>query len=162
MTTPVFEMRGLSALSENEFHLKAALLVQFAKFAKRLLTSFGQRIAPIAKGIIRSDPMGKAIDDIASGERVVGRLPWGREINGCQIPFVPREESGMAAALRDTISPVLIVGEQPDFAKKDGAANLCIDQRKVRFEISPDRARACDVTGSSRLLALARLVMGDD
>lgn len=160
---------GLSALavpSESEYRLKAAFLVQFVKFVEWPQSAFDRASSPLVIGILGSDPFGKAIDDIASGERaggreiVVRRLRWGQDVRGCQILFIPREETSRAGSLRIDSTPILVVGEQADFAKKIGSVNFYIDQRKVRFEINPDRARACGLTVSSRLLALARVVKG--
>lgn len=57
-------------------------------------------------------------------------------------------------------SPVLTVGERDNFAQDGGMIGFCLEQNKIRFEINLDAAERAKLRISSRLLALAKTVIG--
>ncbi len=58
-------------------------------------------------------------------------------------------------------SSVLTVGEADRFAQFDGAVNFILEANKVRFEINVDAAARGRLKLSSKLPALARIVVAD-
>jgi hypothetical protein len=54
--------------------------------------------------------------------------------------------------------PILTIGETPGFAKRGCIINLIVEDNKVRFEVNLDAAKQADLTVSSRLLALAKII----
>jgi hypothetical protein len=50
------------------------------------------------------------------------------------------------------------IGEIAGFAKRGGIINLVLEDNKVHFEVNVEAAKEADLTISSRLLALARIV----
>lgn len=79
----------------------------------------------------------------------------------CEILFisdsVPRSASlRILAVVKD--SPVLIIGETPDFARIGGIINFISKKDKLHFEINPREAEQHGIKISSRILQLATIV----
>ena len=78
--------------------------------------------------------------------------------------FVGGNESGsvreLLAAVKDM--PVLTVGESEDFLRQGGIIRFCMEDRKVRFEVNEDASRRAHLSVSSRLLLLAKNVIGQN
>jgi hypothetical protein len=95
------------------------------------------------------------------GETAAGLPLDARVVNAggaaaCHVLFVP---AGVPAApfLRGVAqSPVLTVGESPDFLAQGGAINFVLDGGRVRFEINQAAAERAQLRISSRLLQLGR------
>jgi hypothetical protein len=69
-----------------------------------------------------------------------------------------KELPPLLAALKD--SPVLTIGESDEFAKQGGMIGFSMDNNKVRFDINVDAAGRAKLKISSRLLLLAKSVIG--
>jgi len=54
--------------------------------------------------------------------------------------------------------PILTIGDAPGFARRGGIMNFILEDNKVRFEVNVEAAKDADLTISSRLLTLARIV----
>jgi hypothetical protein len=54
--------------------------------------------------------------------------------------------------------PILTVGEAPGFAEHGGVIRFVLEDNRVRFEVNVAAAHQADLTISSRLLTLARIV----
>jgi hypothetical protein len=52
------------------------------------------------------------------------------------------------------------VGETPNFVDHGGVLGFCMEGKKIRFEVNLDAAERTKVKVSSRLLLLARRVVG--
>jgi hypothetical protein len=75
--------------------------------------------------------------------------------------YVPRDEhrsfvTGGGLAKR----PVLVVGEHEELLADGGMIQLFVEDQKVRFSINHANAAAAGLQVSSRLLRLARTVIG--
>ncbi|HUB81769.1 MAG TPA: YfiR family protein [Bryobacteraceae bacterium] len=155
---------GLYAQSALEFEVKAAFLLNFAKFVDWPPNAFAAPDSPIAICILGKDPFGHAIDDVVQGESVNGRRVIVRRINTtpaphtCQIVFT--EETGKEThATVESLGPgVLTVGEGDAFVHEGGMIGFLIENRRVRFNIDQQAAELAELKLSSRLLAVARRV----
>lgn len=58
-------------------------------------------------------------------------------------------------------APVLTVGESDDFVRSGGMIGFALQENKVRFDVNLDAAQHASLKLSSRLLVLARNVVGD-
>jgi hypothetical protein len=54
--------------------------------------------------------------------------------------------------------PILTIGESPNFAHRGGIINFIVVDDKIRFEVNVEAAKQADISISSRLLALAKIV----
>lgn len=150
----------------SEYLIKAGFIYNFAKLVDWPVNSFAQPDSPIVIGILGTDPFGSIIDrtvgDKKIGNRrfVVKRLKWGMDVRDCNILFVSSSEyvhvDEIVRAVRGL--PILTIGEIPGFASRGGVINLILEDNKVRFEVNVEAAKQANLTISSRLLALARIV----
>lgn len=149
----------------SEYAVKAAFLFNFAKFVTWPPAAFPAPDAPVLIGILGEDPFDGEILRLAADVRVQGRpivIKHGAnvaELADCQVIFFSRSEDDRLAqwfrALREQHIPALTVGETDAFLAAGGMIRFVMAQRKVRFEIEPDRATAAQLTISSKLLRLA-------
>ncbi len=94
---------------------------------------------------------------------VVRRLKWGgdlKDLKECKILFVGSSERAHIDELMQIVKtlPILTVGETPGFAERGGVIRFVLEDNRVRFEINVDAAHEADLTISSRLLTLARII----
>lgn len=150
----------------SEYLIKAGFIYNFAQLVQWPAGTFAQADSPIVIGIFGPDPFGGIIDRVIENKKldgrslVVKRLKRGASIKDCNILFVSAPE---ASHLDEVIQsakgmPILTIGETPGFAARGGIINLTLEGNKVRFEINIDAAKQANLSISSRLLALARIV----
>ena len=160
---------GLDSSDSSEYLIKAGFIYNFAKLVEWPSTAFPQPDSPIVIGILGDDPFGGTLDRIVTDKKINGRgfvvkrLKWGRdlkEIKDCNILFVSSSEREHLDNVVDAMKwlPVLTIGDAPGFARRGGIINFTLEDNKVRFEVNVEAAKHADLTISSRLLTLARIV----
>src|SRR6266568_4355959 len=150
----------------SEYLIKAGFIYNFAKFVEWPAAAFAQPDSPIVIGILGTDPFGNLIDRIVENKKigarglVVKRLKWGTDLKDCKILFVGASEKAHLDDLVQIVKslPILTVGETPGFAERGGVIRFVLEDNRVRFEINVEAAHQADLTISSRLLTLARIV----
>jgi YfiR/HmsC-like len=153
----------------SEYLIKAGFIFNFAKFVEWPATAFAQADSPIVIGILGTDPFGSIIDQTVQNKKigargfVVKRLKWGndvKELRDCKILFVsPSEKAHMDEVVQIVKGqPILTVGETPGFAERGGIIRFVLEDNRVRFEVNVEAAHQAELTISSRLLTLARIV----
>jgi hypothetical protein len=152
----------------EEYSVKAAFLFHFAQFVEWPAGVFKDAGSPLTYCTLGEDPFHGALDATLSGKAIGGR--WVRvqhfgqahEIQGCQILFIGRSEKKsvleVIAGLKE--SSVLTVGDSQHFVQEGGMIGFFLEDNKVRFEINLDAAEHSKLKISSRLLALAKTVIG--
>ncbi|HEY4782760.1 MAG TPA: YfiR family protein, partial [Chthoniobacterales bacterium] len=161
-----FEAHAQDSSVSSEYLIKAGFIYNFANLVQWPTNAFAQLDSPIVIGILGEDPFGPVLDRVLAGKRVNGRVFLVKRLKSvvdlkeCHILFV---SSSAIAHLADAIHlvkgmPILTIGEIPGFAKRGGIINLVLEDNKVHFEVNVDAAKEADLTISSRLLALARIV----
>ena len=157
------------ASDSSEYLIKAGFIFNFAKFVEWPASSFAQPDSPIVIGILGTDPFGALIDQIVQDKKigargfVVKRLKWGpdlKDLRECKILFVGASEKVHIDDLVQAVKglPILTVGETPGFAEHGGVIRFVLEDNRVRFEVNVEAARQADLTISSRLLTLARII----
>jgi len=152
----------------GEYEVKAAFLFHFAQFVDWPLEAFKDGGSPLAYCTVGEDPFHGALDASLSGKTVGARsfrvLHFKRpqEIQGCQVLFIGAEEKKVLPAILAGVSgnSVLTVGESEHFAQDGGMIGFLLEENKVRFEINLEAAEKAKLKISSRLLALAKTVIG--
>jgi uncharacterized protein DUF4154 len=153
----------------SEYLIKAGFIYNFAKFVEWPEAAFAQPDSPIVIGILGTDPFGALIDRIVENKKVgargfvVRRLKWGadvKDLKECKILFVGASERAHIEDLVQIVKglPILTVGEVPGFAQRGGVIRFVLEDNKVRFEINVEAAHQADLTISSRLLTLAKII----
>lgn len=168
----VFSLVSAGSLGANstaeEYSVKAAFLFHFAQFIDWPGETFKDASSPLTYCTLGDDPFHGALDASLSG-KTVGTRPirvlhfkQQKDIQGCQILFIgPVEKtalSGVLASLNG--NAVLTVGESDQFVETGGMIGFLLEESKIRFEINLDAAEHAKLKISSRLLALAKTVIG--
>lgn len=154
------------AQMRNEYQVKAAFLLNFAKFVEwppEVLRSPGD---PIVTCVLGRDPFGHWLKDAVDGRSidthplVLRHISKTTEAGTCQILFVSSLEPRRTwtALAEMTKTGVLTVGECEEAGDNNAIITLSLEGDHVRFEINTQAAEAGRMRISSRLLSLARTV----
>jgi len=156
---------GLAAeRGATEYEVKAAFLLNFAKFVDWPPDAFASPGSPIAICVLGADPFGNNIDELVHGEAINGRSLIVRRITqapaplACQIVFTQQSGNDTSGILGSLGPGVLTVGEGDGFLRDGGTIAFVVENRRVRFDISLRAAAAASLKLSSRLLMVARTV----
>jgi len=160
---------ALDSSDSSEYLIKAGFIYNFAKLVEWPTASFAQPDSPIVIGILGEDPFGATLDRIVADKKINGRgfavkrVKWSRDfkdLRDCNILFVSSSEKEHIESVIDAMKglPILTIGDAPGFAKRGGIINFMLEDNKVRFEVNVEAANHADLTISSRLLTLARIV----
>jgi hypothetical protein len=149
-----------------EYQVKAAFLLNFAKFIEWPPNVFQGEKSPITVCIFRYDPFGSALDDIIRGKNINNRELLARRINelpdlkACQLLFVSNTEDKHLSEILNSLkgASALVVGESEDFAERGGGVQFFLENNKLRFAVNVDAVQRAHLAVSSKVLALARIV----
>jgi hypothetical protein len=153
----------------DEYQVKAAFLLNFARFVDWPPTAFDAPADPLIIGIVGDDPFGDGIDRLIEHKFVSGhalqvrRFPDAKSLGRSHVLFVAGTDRQLAAKVIEAVrkSPVMTVGEMEGFAQAGGVCTFTREGSRVGFEINVTAAARAGLTLSSRLLALARIVRDD-
>ena len=152
----------VSAQAPNEYRVKAAFILNFARFIEWPTDGYGPG-GSLVVGIVGDDPFGGSLDQLngtaINGHRIViRRLKVGDYLKGCQILFVSSSERNRLGKILESVrgGSVLTIGELPQFNQAGGIIKFVIQNDKVRFEINDGAAGQARLRISSKLLALSK------
>jgi YfiR/HmsC-like len=153
----------------DEYRIKAAFLFHFAQLIdwpsealqandnSLLLCTLGD---DSFRGEMESSVEGKTI-----GSRVLHVRHFSKNANvaGCHMVFVGRNESQHISVILAGLkgAPVVTVGDTTNFVEQGGVLGFCMEGNKIRFEVNLEAAERAKIKISSRLLLLARRVIGN-
>ncbi len=146
--------------------VKAAFVYQFANFITWPDGAFSDASAPVVIGILGNETVAKvlreSVRDKKVGERpiLVRDLATPQEAAECQIVFLDRsDDKRVGEYLAVLVSkPILTVSDDDNFTEEGGVIKLYEQQNKLRIEINVDEAARSNLTVSSKLLSLAKVV----
>jgi hypothetical protein len=149
-----------------EYQVKAAFLLNFAKFVEWPPEVFRREKPAIILCVFRHNPFGSALDEIIRGKTINNREVLARRISempdlkSCQLVFVSDREDGLLSEILNSLkgASALVVGESEGFAERGGGVQFFLEENKLRFAINVDAVQTARLTVSSKLLALARIV----
>jgi hypothetical protein len=155
--------------ASGEYQVKAAFMFHFAQFVEWPADAFPSATSPLKYCTIGEDPFQGALDETLKNKSVGNRpllvqhLTGLEQIAGCQILFIAsREKKQFGAALSKAGGhPVLSVGETEHFTRDGGMIGLFVEDNKVRFDINVEAAERSKLKISSKLLLLAKNVIGN-
>jgi hypothetical protein len=145
--------------------LKAAFLVNFAKFAEWPADALapGQRLALCVAG---DTAVADALELIIKRRAVEGHeltvqvvKPDG-PLRACHLLYVGGLDNTKSARLIETLhgAPVFSVSDAPRFAEAGGVAQLILEDNRMRFAINVAAAREARLHISANLLSLATII----
>ncbi len=157
------------AQQTDEYHVKAAFLFHFAQLVDWPADALGDKNKPFTFCMIGQDSFDGGLEATLAGKAIGSRtlqirhLKQAHDVPGCQLVFIGGRERKRTALWLSAIKDeaVLTMGESDDFAKEGGMIGFCMENEKVRFEINVDAAARANLKISSRLLLLAKTVIGN-
>jgi hypothetical protein len=159
---------GTRGQMATEYQVKAAFLFNFAKFVEWRPSSFSDASAPLRICILGRDPFGQGLRDIINEKTVNGRkleLVYTVDLQAaraCHILFIASSEKArlkqIVEGLRGTSA--LTVSDTEGFAEQGGMINFVLDNARVQFKVNRNAADQAGLKISSKLLSVARLVIG--
>ena len=154
----------------TEYAVKAAYLVDFAKFVTWPAKAYGDDEGAIVIGILGDDPFGPVLDGMAEGKTLDGHALVVRRFESfdgsqtaalrrCHILFIAYSEKDRLQDILRAIkgAPVLTVSEIDRFPLKGGMIQFDQDGRRITLDINPSPARAAGLELSSKLLQVAKI-----
>jgi hypothetical protein len=153
------------AQSSLEYSVKAALLLNFARFIEWPDGAFAGAHEPIDICVFAPNPFGDALKRVLDGETVGNRPLSTRDVRsladstGCHLLFVAAGSETRAAALVRRSGPhTVTVGESRRFEEMGGAVSLVLEGGRVRFNVNLRPVEERGLRISARMLKLASRV----
>ena len=151
--------------SANAATLKAAFLVNFAKFAEWPASSLPDG-TPLVVCVVDDPKVARALEEATGGRDVAGHPVVVREIElegpgrACHLLYADGLDAKRSSRLVELLAgaPVLSVGASENFALQGGVANFFVEEGRMRFAVNLDAAQRARLRLSSRLLSLAKIV----
>lgn len=151
-----------------EYQVKAAFLLNFARFVEWPPQAFPGGNSPLTLCVFNHDPFGTALDQVFRGKAVnahdlvILRISDLQGLRSCQLVFVSSREDKRLPEVLNTLrgTSALVVGEAEGFAERGGGIEFFLDGTKLRFAVNVDALEESRLTVSSKLLALAKIVHG--
>jgi hypothetical protein len=161
-------MARAEGVTTSEYQVKAAFLFHFSQFVEWPEESFKDAHSALTYCTIGGDPFHGALDASLSGKTIGARsfrvmhFKQAQEIQGCQVLFIGAGEKKLIPAILASAkgNSVLIVGESEHFVQEGGMIGFLLEENKIRFEVNLEAAQKANLKISSRLLALAKSVIG--
>lgn len=171
MLVPAPMARAGTASAETlEYRVKAAFLINFAKFIEWPDRAFSGPLAPIVFVIAGDDPFGDAFapfqgQTIGSRPIVIQHIRPGEEVPPCHVLFIPlaaaQGQTREALVRKLQNAPILTVTEGDRQAAEGGAGiiHLFTQDERVAFAINNVQARKSGLVIRAKLLNLAAQVI---
>lgn len=150
----------------KEYKVKAALLLNFIKYANFPKSAFLTDESPIEVLVIGKDPFGAILAKTFEKKTLHGRPIMIQR--SAKVPKTLDAHLVFAGGLKDKDraaliklskkKPCLLVGDTPGFATAGGFINLYLQKGKVKFEVNADRQEDTGIKLKAELLKLARIV----
>jgi hypothetical protein len=161
-----FTSQQAGGADQREYAIKAAFLFHLAQFIEWPPEAMPPPEEPIRIGVIEPNPFGLLLEDVVQDATVrdhpilVEYVDSAEKALACQILFVPRAAGPVSRDLLDRLSnePVLLVGEDRAFLWDGGMVSLIRLGDRVVIEVNLPALREANLTASSRLLRLARIL----
>ncbi len=150
----------------SEYEVKAAFLLNFARFVEWPPSSYEDAEAPVRICVLGDDPFGMLLDETLADQNIGGRpvaavrSTDAETLTRCHVLFVAASEADRVVDVLEAFEGTyaLTVSEVRDFARLGGAFNFFLERGRVRFEVNPEAARRHGLRVSSELLRLGRPV----
>jgi hypothetical protein len=150
-------------LETKEAKVKAAFLLNFARYVEWPENAFASTNSPIVIGVLGQDRLGRNLDLTVEGKTVerhpvqVKRGSRVDDLTDCHVVFVCASERDRLRATLTLLQtkPILTVSDMDGFATDGGMILLKKKQGMMRFDINREAAEKAGLKISSKLLKLA-------
>jgi len=152
-----------------EYQLKAAFIFHFAQLVDWPPEVSGSTERPLIFCVADDNALNGLLEDTVRGKQIASHPLQVRHLlekdnpRTCDLLFIVGHDKQRAAALLRAVNnaPILTVGESEDFISQGGMIGFCLQENKIRFDINLPAAKRSNLKISSRLLLLAKSVIGD-
>ncbi len=155
--------RGVDDIETKEAKVKAAFLLNFARYIEWPESAFSSSNSPVVIGLFGQDPLERNLAMTVEGRTVenhpvqVKRAKKVSELADCHVVFVSSSERdrlrGLLPALQSR--PILTVSDMDGFISSGGMILLKKKQGLMRFDINREAAERAGLKINSKLLKLA-------
>lgn len=153
----------------GEYQLKAAFIFHFAQLVDWPADALGLENNPLILCTTGENTLPGVLENIIQRKQigshplVVRHLQEKENPAGCHLLFIVGSDKKRVAAILASLNsaPILTVGESDDFVQQGGMIGFCLQENKIRFDINLKMAQRANLKISSRLLLLAKTVVGD-
>lgn len=152
-----------------EYDVKAAYLLNFTRYVEWPAEVLGKK-APLVLCVYGANPFDDRLERTVKGRTSQGhpievRRPESTaEAAACHAVFLSHEEWRRQPDVLPALARygILTIGEGSAFAEAGGAIGFVLEEEAVRFAISVPAAKRAGLRLSSRMLAIATHVYGED
>jgi len=149
----------------QEYQLKLAFMVNFARFLTWPEESFTPQQPQLTLCVLGKNPFGNALGGV-EGKKVGDRTLKVKQLEAlgkeqqCHLLFVSQSEAGSLANLGPALGrrPVVTVSDIPGFAVAGGSIEFVVKDEKLSFVINNSVMKDRGVQASSSLLNLAAAI----
>jgi hypothetical protein len=146
----------------QEYQLKLAFIVNFARFITWPAESFTPANPQLALCVLGKNPFGNAFSSI-EGKKVSDRTLKVQQIEvlgqeqQCNLLFISRLEGDNLADLKTVLAsrPIVTISDIPGFADAGGGIEFVLKDNKLSFIINNSDMKELGIQASSSLLNLA-------
>lgn len=157
---------SLAAQASGEYDVKAAFVLNFARFVEWPDAAFADRSAPLVIAIAGDDPFDGRLERLVRDKTInahpltVKQMSGTADFKGVNVLFVSASERQRASAILKTLigARVLTVSDIDGFCSMGGMIQLTNQEQRIRFEVNLFAAQHAGLAVSSKLLGLARVV----
>jgi hypothetical protein len=167
LATAALPGRAAAADAKTESQLKAAFVYKFLSYIEWPAASFAQPDSPVVIGVCGADALAEELGAVVAARTIDGRpltvrvLRRDEALSGLHVLFIGKAAEQSAQRLAEAKDHALLtVTESPQAFALGSAINFVLVDDKVRFDVSLRAAEAANLKISSRLLAVARKVIG--
>ena len=153
-----------SADSAQEYNVKAAITLNFARFTEWPQSAFKKDSANITLCVLGDNVVQQAFTEIDKKQVGARRLEVIylsrlRNLEECQMLYVSGLDKNKVIQLLSEINNqhILSIGEQEFFIDYGGMVNLAMIDGKINIQVHVDASKKSGLTISSRVLKLATL-----
>lgn len=165
LLTPALDARP-TAPSATESQLKAAFLLNFARFVTWPSLAFPSTDTPLVVGVIADASLASDLEALVRDRGLDGRpvvvhhAPTWRDLPACHIAhFAASADWRLPEALKSFhAAGSLTTGEIDGFARRGGVIHLVRDGTRLRFEVNLASASAANLRVHAQLLRLAQRI----
>lgn len=154
----------------EEYRVKAAFIFHFAQSVEWPSDAMKSSSAPFNVCVLGEDPFHGALDESMENKAVgsrpirVSHVKNAGQASGCQVLFISEVEAKRLSAPLGELKngATLTIGDTEEFVlQQGGMIGFCLENDRVRFDINASAASRRGIKISSRLLLLAKVVIGN-
>jgi hypothetical protein len=153
----------------DEYRVKAAFLFHFAQLVEWPSGALGPDNRAFTFCTVGEDLVPGTLEATVEGKQIGSRsiqvrhVQESADLQACQVLFLAVRDNKRVPPILASLktASVLTVGNAENFADEGGMIGFCLQESKIRFDINLQAAQRAHLKISSRLLVLAKRVVGD-